>query len=54
VVPFDDKTYVTYTNGVYETRMDGARLRKIAYLPNTAAGPRIARSRAWTRSAAQT
>ena len=29
VVPFDDKTYVTYTNGVYETR-DG---RKIAYLP---------------------
>jgi hypothetical protein len=29
VVPFDDKTYVTYTNGVYETRAG----RKIAYVP---------------------
>lgn len=29
VVPFDDKTYVTYTNGVYETRGG----RKVAYLP---------------------
>ncbi len=32
VVPFDDKTYVTYTNGVYETRGG----RKIAYLPQYA------------------
>jgi hypothetical protein len=32
VVPFDDKTYVTYTNGVYERR--GAR--KIAYVPQYA------------------
>jgi len=29
VVPFDDKTYITYTNGVYETR--GAL--KLAYVP---------------------
>jgi hypothetical protein len=29
VVPFDDKTYVTYTNGVYETRGG----KKIAYVP---------------------
>ena len=28
-VPLEDKTYITYTNGVYETR-DG---RRIAYLP---------------------
>lgn len=32
VVPFDDKTYLTYTNGVYETRAG----RKIAYLPRYA------------------
>jgi hypothetical protein len=29
VVPFDDKTYITYTNGVYETK-GGAR---VVYLP---------------------
>lgn len=29
VVPFDDKTYITYTNGVYETRAGTKR----AYLP---------------------
>ncbi len=29
-VPFDDKTYISYTNGVFETRPDGAR---IAYVP---------------------
>jgi hypothetical protein len=29
VIPFDDKTYVTYTNGVYETRGG----KKIAYVP---------------------
>ena len=34
VVPFDDKTYVTYTNGVYETRGG----RKIAYVPQYAKG----------------
>jgi hypothetical protein len=28
-VPFDDKTYLTYTNGVYETRSG----RRIAYVP---------------------
>ncbi len=32
VVPFDDKTYVTYTNGVYESRAG----RKIAYVPQYA------------------
>jgi hypothetical protein len=32
VVPFDDKTYVTYTNGVYETRAG----RKNAYVPQYA------------------
>src|SRR5262249_35503767 len=29
VVPFDDKTYLTYTNGVYESLFG----RKIAYVP---------------------
>jgi hypothetical protein len=29
VIPFDDKTYVTYTNGIYETRAG----KKIAYVP---------------------
>jgi hypothetical protein len=29
VIPFDDKTYVTYTNGIYETRGG----KKIAYVP---------------------
>jgi hypothetical protein len=28
-VPFDDKTYISYTNGVFETRAD----RRIAYMP---------------------
>lgn len=37
VVPFDDKTYITYTNGVYETRRSaGGRIDKIAYLPEYA------------------
>jgi hypothetical protein len=31
-VPIDDKTYVTYTNGIYETRNG----RKIAYVPQYA------------------
>jgi hypothetical protein len=34
VVPFDDKTYLTYTNGVYEVRGG----RKLAYLPRYARG----------------
>jgi hypothetical protein len=35
VVPFDDKTYLSYTNGVYERRGG----RKIAYIPQYAKDP---------------